>query len=135
MKYVATAAVAVALALGLSACSSSHEEGVTSNLHSQWTNVNADVPSTTRAAEAVLNEEQLKGVRANSTNVDGTASATKADGTKVKVAVRKEKGNTSQVSVTVGTLGDPALGAEIARKVKDRAERGSVTETPRTTTP
>lgn len=134
MKHLTTAAVAVALAFGLSACSSSHEQGVTSNLHSQWANVNADVPTTTRAAEAVLNEEQLQSVHANSTNVDGTASGTKADGSKVKVAIAKQKGNTSQVSVTVGTLGDPTLGAEIARKIKDQAERGSVA-TPTSTTP
>lgn len=28
----------------------------------------------------------------------------------------------SQVSVTVGTLGDPAVGAELAKKIKDKAE-------------
>jgi len=38
------------------------------------------------------------------------------------VAVKKESENLSQVSVTVGTLGDPSLGAEMAKKIKARAE-------------
>ncbi len=130
MKHLTTAAVALALAAGLSACASKHEPGVTSNYRSQWTSVAADVPTTTRAAEAVLNDEQLKNVHSSSTAVDGTAAGSKADGTKVSVAVRKQKANTSEVSVTVGTLGDPTLGAEIARRIKDRAEGNAAPVTP-----
>ena len=113
------------LAMVLPGCASSHEKGVTSNYHSQWTNVNADVKTTTTAAESVLKEAELKDVSSTATNVDGSASGKKADGTKVNVAVRKEKENKSQVSVTVGKMGDPELGAELARKTKERAEMGS----------
>jgi hypothetical protein len=129
MKHALTAAVALALAAALPACQSKHEQGVTSNYRSQWTNVAANVQQTTRAAETVLKENAFDDVRSNATAVDGTATAKKSDGTKVNVAIRKEKETTSQVSVTVGTLGDPALGAELARKIKTRAEGGTASST------
>ena len=52
-------------------------------------------------------------------------------GTKVNVSIQKEKESSSQVSVTVGKLGDPTLGAELARKIKDRVEGGSMMSTTR----
>jgi hypothetical protein len=54
--------------------------------------------------------------------VDGTASAKKADGTKVNVAIQRKDDTTSEVSVTVGTMGDPALGAQYAKRIKAKAE-------------
>jgi hypothetical protein len=121
MKTAVLAIVSAILFLGSAACQSHHEEGVTSSYHSQWTDVAADTKTTTDAAQAVLTDQGLKDVKAQSTNVDGTAEGKKADGTRVAVTIqRKDAG--SQVSVTVGTLGDPALGAEIAKKIKDRAE-------------
>ncbi len=102
-------------------CASKHEEGVTSSYRSQWTSVAADTKVTTDAAKAVLEAEGLKEVTAESTMVDGTAMGKKSDGTKVSVAIAK-KDAVSQVSVTVGTLGDPAIGAEIAKKIKMKAE-------------
>jgi hypothetical protein len=117
-------ALAVALPLLLCACASHHEEGVTSSYHSQWTVVNADTKTTTEAARAVLEAEGLNEIKATSTNVDGTASAKKADGTKVDVAVKKKTDTSSEVSLSVGTLGDPALGAEMVKKIKTRAEGG-----------
>src|SRR5687768_17597797 len=112
-------------------CQSTHEKGVTSNYRSQWTSVRADVKTTTKAAESALNEAELKDVTSSSTNVDGSASGKKSDGTKVNVAVRKEKESSSQVSVTVGQMGDPELGAELAKKIKERAELGSSSATTR----
>ena len=109
-----------ALAL-FAGCQSHSEKGVTSNYRSQWTTVNADTRATTEAAKAVFMEDGLKDVAGTSTNVDGSATAKKADGTKVKANVEK-KGDASQVSVTVGTMGDPSLGANIAKRIKDRAE-------------
>ena len=114
-------AVAAALMLLVGACQSTHEEGVTSNLKTQWTTVNADTAATTNAAKSVLEAEGLKEVSASSTNVDGKASGKMADGTKVNVSIKKE-GQMSEVSVNVGTFGDPSLGAEIARKIKTKAE-------------
>ena len=52
---------------------------------------------------------------------EGTARMLVANGAKVAVDVKKE-GDGSQVSVTVGTLGDPKLGAELASEIKARAE-------------
>jgi hypothetical protein len=121
-RTLTTAAVALVLALALSACQSTHEKGVNSNYLSQWTKVDADVKKTTKAAEWALNDAGLRDVNAVSTNVDGTATAKKADGTKVNVSIKKEKENSSEVSVTVGKMGEPSLGAELARKIKDRAE-------------
>src|SRR5690349_15826735 len=104
----------IVAAFALSACQS-NQSGVKTNYHSQWTNVGANVKDTTEAARAVLTDDGLTDVKANSTNVDGTASGKKADGTAVKVAVQKQSDTSSQVSVTVGTMGDPALGASIAK--------------------
>lgn len=103
-------------------CASKHEEGVTSSYRSQWTDVMADTKMTTDAAKDVLMSEGLKDVSGSATNVDGKAMGKKADGTKVNVTIEKKTDTSSQVSVTVGTIGDPALGAEIARKIKDKAE-------------
>ena len=121
-KFVGFVGFAVSVALGAGAgCKSKHEEGVKSNLRSQWIDVAADTRTTTAAAEAVLREQGLKDVKAKSTNVDGMVTAKKADGTKVSVSVEKKADDRSQVSVTVGNLGDPKLGAEIAKRVKTEA--------------
>jgi Zn-dependent membrane protease YugP len=117
--------LALATLLFISACQSSHEQGVKSNYRAQWTPVNADTRATTEAARAVLNEQGLKDVMADSTEVDGKATGKKADGTKVDVSIERQGDNKSQVSVVVGTIGQPALGAEIARMIKDRAEGGT----------
>jgi Tfp pilus assembly protein PilX len=131
MKLAIISLAALLLAFTMPGCQSSHEKGVTSNYHSQWTSVRADVKTTTKAAEAALNEAELKEVSSSSTNVDGSASGKKSDGTKVNVAIRKEKESASQVSVTVGKMGDPELGAELARTIKERAEIGSSSATSR----
>ena len=128
---------ALALGMGLMAagaigtgCQSSHEEGVKSNLHAQWTDVNANTQMTTDAAKSVLMDQGLKDVSGSATNVDGKAMGKMADGTKVNVDVKKKSDSMSQVSVTVGTMGDPKLGAEIAKKVKMQAEGGSMKSMP-----
>ena len=131
MRIVLVPLAMLALILAIPGCQSTHEKGVTSNYRSQWTNVRADVKTTTKAAESALSEAELKDVTSSSTNVDGSASGKKSDGTKVNVAVRKEKESSSQVSVTVGQMGDPELGAELARKIKERAEVGPSSATTR----
>ena len=117
---------AFVLAAGLigAGCKSTHEEGVKSNMRTQWTDVMADTKTTTDAAKAVLQEEGLKDVSGESTNMDGKATAKMADGTKVTATVAKKGDNKSQVSVNVGTMGSPTRGAEIAKKIKMRAEGG-----------
>jgi hypothetical protein len=122
LAYVLSLVPLAMLTLLTVGCQSSHEEGVKSDLHSQWTTVNADTKSATDAARTVLETEGLKDISANATNVDGMAMGKQSDGTKVNVDVKKVTDNSSEVSVTVGTMGDPKLGAEIARKIKDKAE-------------
>lgn len=114
--------IVVGLAFVAAGCQSKHEEGVKSNLRSQWATVSANTEETTAAAEEVLKSEGLKDVKSSSTNVDGTATGKKADGTNVKVAIERKSADTSEVSVTVGTMGDPTLGANIAKKIKEKAE-------------
>jgi hypothetical protein len=122
LSAVVVVLVVAGSALWLSACKSSHEEGVSSNYMTQWTTVNADTQTTTNIAKRVLDEEGLKETTASATSVDGTATGKMANGTKVKVSVKKKTDTSSEVSVNVGTMGDPALGAEIAKKIKDEAE-------------
>lgn len=111
-----------ALLLGFAGCASRHESGVTSDYRTQWTTVAAGTKATTDAAKAVLEQRELKDVSASSTAVDGVAKAKMADGTKVTVDVKKQGEAASEVSVTVGTLGDPKLGADIVKQIKMRAE-------------
>jgi len=121
MKLMNLAAVAMAMfAMILVGCESKRAEGVKSDMRTQWTSVSADTRSATNAAADVLRAEGLKNVTADSTNVDGTAQGTKADGTKVKVSIKKQDNGMSQVSVTVGMMGDSSLGADIAKRIKDR---------------
>jgi Zn-dependent membrane protease YugP len=122
MKYALVAIAAIGLGLVTGACKSSHEEGVKSNYMEQWTDVNANVETTTDAAKSVLETEGLKDVSASATKVDGKATAKKADGTKVTAAVKKLTDTSSQLSVSVGTMGDPKWGAQLAKEIKTKAE-------------
>ena len=119
---------AFVLAAGLigAGCKSTHEEGVKSNMRTQWTDVMANTKTTTDAAKAVLQEEGLKDVTAESTNMDGKATAKMADGTKVTASIAKKSDTRSEVTVNVGTMGSPTRGAEIAKKIKTRAEGGGM---------
>jgi hypothetical protein len=119
---IVSPALLLGLVLLIGGCQSSHQEGVKSNMHTQWTTVAADTKTATEAAKDELKAEGLLDVKAASTNVDGQVTGKKADGTKVTVAVVKKGDKSSEVSVNVGTMGDPSLGAELARKIKDRAE-------------
>ena len=109
-------------------CQSSQPE-VKSSYRSQWTTVNASTAKTTDAAKAVLEEDKLQDIKATSTKLDGAASGKKADGTKISIAIQKQ-GESSEVSVNVGTMGDPRVGADIARRIKDRAENNAPTTAP-----
>lgn len=127
MKTVLAAAICTVASLAFVGCASSHEEGVKSNLRTQWTPVAANTMATTDAAKEVFESRGYKEVYANATKDDGKASAKLADGTKVNVAIEKEGTAGSQVSVTVGALGSPTLGAELAKEIKMRAEGTSTT--------
>jgi Protein of unknown function (DUF3568) len=121
-KLLITATLALGSALFVG-CQSKHEEGVKSTYRSQSTEVMALPPAVANAAKDVLSDMGLKNINKESTNVDGMVTAMKADDTKVSVTIDKvEKMDQSKVWVTVGTLGDPALGAEIAKAIKTKAE-------------
>jgi hypothetical protein len=122
LKAFLAAGLMLGVSGGLAACKSSHDPNVTSNVRSQWTTVNADTKTTTDAATAILTGDDLKKVKGTSTEVDGKATAEKADGTKITVLVKKTGTGVSQVTVTVGTFGDSALGADYAARIKNKAE-------------
>jgi hypothetical protein len=124
MRHTTIAAAAVAIALFIGACTST-QEGVKTNMLEQWTTVAANTEKTTEAAKAVLEEHGLKEVTAESTNIDGKATAKKADGTKITVSIAKESGEVSKVTIAVGKMGDSTLGAELAKKIKEKAEKKS----------
>jgi hypothetical protein len=120
-KAIVAASLMLGVSAGLVACKSTHESGVTSDIRTQWTDVNADTKTTTDAAKAVLMADELKKIKGEATEVDGKVTAEKADGTKVTVLIKKVDAG-SQVSVTVGVLGDSKLGADYAARIKAKAE-------------
>ena len=121
MRIASAFFAAVTLFVVATGCQSSSAPGVKSDYKSQWTTVSSDTKATTEAAKAVLTGYDFKDVQGTSTDVDGKATAKKADGTVITVSINKAD-NGSQVSVDVGTLGDPSLGAAIAEKIKQKAE-------------
>ena len=121
MRLASTLLAAVTVLGFAMGCASKNEPGVKSDYKSQWTSVAADTKTTTDAAKSVLASYDFKDVQGSSTTVDGKATAKKADGTPINVSISKTE-NGSQVSVDVGTLGDPSLGAAIAGKIKQKAE-------------
>jgi hypothetical protein len=121
-RFVWLVAFLLTAFIAASGCKSTHEEGVKSNLRTQWTTVAADVEKTTEAAKDVLEDQGLRNVESTATNLDGKATSKMADDKKITVTVKRKKDAGSEVSVNVGTLGDPAIGAEIAKKIKMKAE-------------
>ena len=122
---ISTKGLSAALLLsiaGLGAgCASSHQEGVTSDYRTQWTNVAADPETVTAAAKQVFSDDKLTDVSAEMTKLDGMASGVTADKTKIQAVVKKSDQG-SQLSVTVGKLGDPKVGANYVQKIKQVAE-------------
>ncbi len=118
MRALACGAV-LCLAILMAGCKVPDRAGIKSDIRQQWMSVNADVTKTTSTAEAVLKELQLIDVKSRVTTVDGEVTATKADGTRVTVNVWKNDGG-CDVSVVIGTLGEPDLGTDILRKINDR---------------
>lgn len=129
MKKIFAAAVLAVSTLTFVGCASKHEEGVKSNLLTQWIDVNADTVRTADAAKAVLEAEGLQNVTGSSTKLDGKVHGKLSDGTDVNVTIAKKKDVGSEVSVKVGMTGDRAMGAELAKKIKAKAEAGAVAPT------
>ncbi|MEM9751787.1 MAG: DUF3568 family protein [Planctomycetota bacterium] len=110
------AVVALSALTVLTACETD-VVGVETNYRSQWTTIQADVETVTAAAEEVLTALKLNDVSSNATGVDGQAVGTTADETVITVNVAKVVAG-SEVTVTVGTLGDPDLGKAIVSDIQ-----------------
>jgi hypothetical protein len=119
-KVTAAAALSVLSLLGIG-CASHYQEGVKSDYLSQTTMVYADPETTTNAAKQVFSDDGLTDVSATSTKVDGRASGLMADKTKVQATIdQADRG--SKLTISVGTVGDPKMGAQWAAKIKQVAE-------------
>lgn len=122
MSRIAWSAICVVCVLGLivlPACQTD-QSGVRSSYRSQYTDVAASTEKATQAAEDVLEDLELKNVESRATAVDGRAVGYTADGTQVTVSITRNRDDSSQVSVNVGTLGDPALGKRIIADIQKR---------------
>jgi hypothetical protein len=113
----------IVAAMLIGGCSSTHEEGVSSNVRKQWATVGGNVKETTDAAKWALEQNGLKEVTSENTMVDGKATGKKADGTKVDVTITKKSEGTSEVVVLVGNMGGPTLGAEIVKSIQEKVEK------------
>lgn len=98
------------------------EPGVKSNQFSQYTTMEVGTAKGTDAAKDVLEDLGLKEIQSSSTNLDGWAKGMMADKTIVKVSLDRvgEAENMSEVSVTVGSFGDPTLGKDIIARMRDK---------------
>ena len=118
---VFAALLSVAAFTALPACSTD-QDGVKSTYRSQYTTVSQGVEEVTEAAEEVLSDLKLKDVTSSATAVDGQATGKTADDTVITVSVAKVAAG-SEVTVNVGTLGDPELGksilADLDKKLAD----------------
>ncbi|MEM1445237.1 MAG: DUF3568 family protein [Planctomycetota bacterium] len=115
-SLVLPAALALGAATVLSACQTD-VAGVETNLRSQWTTVVADVETATAAAEEVLEDLKLIDVTSTSTGIDGRATAKTAEETEITVSVAKVVAG-SQITVTVGTVGNNELGKAILADIQ-----------------
>jgi hypothetical protein len=103
--------------LAMTGCKSS-TPGVKSNYIQQWTSVNGSLEEATKAAEEALSSYDLTDVDSTVTQVDGRATGMTADKTEVVVDIKPQTDETSEVSVRVGTVGDPDMGNNIIQKIK-----------------
>jgi len=107
------------LVIVLAGCRVADTSGIRSDIRQQWMTVNTEVAKATSGAEAVLKEMKLLDVKSRVTTVDGEVTAIKADGTLVTVHIEKKDGG-CEVSVVIGTLGEPDLGTDILRKIQGK---------------
>ena len=114
------AALVLLLPLGVLPGCQTPQSGVKSAFGSQFAIVSATVEETTEAAVAVLEALGVEEVTATSTEIDGEITGFTADRTRVEVyTVREDEGKT-ELSVTVGAVGDAATGAEIIARIRQR---------------
>lgn len=101
----------------ISACETT-QPGVKSSQFKQYTTIEAGTAEATKAAEGVLKDLGLHDVTSSSTNVDGWAKGFMADKTPVNVSLERVGEKTSDISVHVGSFGDPSLGSDIIGRVR-----------------
>jgi len=106
-------------AASLSGCKTD-EPGVKSTYHSQYSTVAGNTAKATKAARDVLGDLKLQNIDSKSTAVDGWATGYTADNKKISVDIRKVTDSTSEVSVNVGSVGDPDMGKDIVARIQKK---------------
>ena len=109
------------LVLSLPACQTD-QPGVKSSYRSQWATVSADTERTTEAAKTVFENLDLQNVESASTSLDGQVIGYTADGTQVTASVERLNDTTSNISINVGTFGDPDRGSQILAEIREQIE-------------
>ena len=120
-KVTTTVAALAAMTLFGVGCASHHQENVTSDYLSQSTMVDADVETVSNAAKKVFMDDKLTDVSEDATKVDGRISGMTADKTKIQATVTKTDTGV-KLTISVGKVGDPKMGADYAVKIKQVAE-------------
>jgi hypothetical protein len=113
--------IVAGLSLTFAACQTT-EPGVTSTQFQQSTHMEVGTAKGTQAAEAVLKDLGLKDITSSATNLDGWAKGMMSDKTIVKVGLERvgQAEDVSEVTVTVGSFGDPTLGKDIIRRMRNK---------------
>lgn len=123
MKAIFTHVMCGVLLLGMPATLTgcqTNQPGVKSTYRSQWTTVDGTTMKATEAAKDVLEDLNLKNIQSTSTAVDGNVTGYTADETKISVDVQRVTDKTSQVSVNVGSMGDPDMGKDIIARIQKK---------------
>ena len=117
VQSIICVALAFPVAITVTGCKTS-EPGVKSSYRSQWTTVSGNTAKATEAAKDVLEDLSLQRIESKSTGLDGYAHGYTADDKKITVDIKKVTDATSEVSVNVGTMGDPAMGKDIIARIQ-----------------
>jgi hypothetical protein len=121
MRTISSSLLCVVLAcsalIAITGCKTD-EPGVKSTYRSQWTTVAGNTAKATEAAKDVLEDLKLQRIDSKSTGLDGYAVGYTADNKKITVDVKKVTDETSEVSVNVGTMGDPDMGKDIIARIQ-----------------
>jgi len=117
LSTIVSGVLSCALPITLVSCKTD-DAGVKSTYRSQWTTVAGNTVDATEAAKDVLEDLKLQRIASSSTGLDGYASGYTADNKKINVDVKKLNDETSEVSVNVGTVGDPGMGKDIIARIQ-----------------
>ena len=122
--WIRIAALSLALggAAGLSACISTSSGAIptgTSYSFGHLDGVLNGTPQTVvKAAQDVLEEQEMREITPSATGLDGKVTAKTALDTYISMTVNRRDESTSKISIKVGTFGDHKISADLYEKIK-----------------